>query len=96
MFPAKTMRFVVDKVALGAGFTEYFGITCQFSFHRLLHTNHHLLGRSSTRTVFVRVNRRPSAAEYGRLIPRYVKALLRVYCTRRTRPNATEHGRVTD
>jgi hypothetical protein len=31
----------VDKVALGEVFSEYFGFTCQFSFHRLLHT--HLL-----------------------------------------------------
>jgi hypothetical protein len=34
--------FVVDKVALGQVFSEYFGFTCQFSFHRLLHTHHHL------------------------------------------------------
>jgi hypothetical protein len=25
--------FVVDKVALGQGFSEYFGFPCQFSFH---------------------------------------------------------------
>jgi hypothetical protein len=29
--------FVVDRVALGQVFSEYFGFTCQFSFHRLLH-----------------------------------------------------------
>jgi hypothetical protein len=29
--------FVVDKVALGQVFSEYFGFPCQFSFHRLLH-----------------------------------------------------------
>jgi hypothetical protein len=29
--------FVVDKVALGQVFPEYFGFACQFSFHRLLH-----------------------------------------------------------
>jgi hypothetical protein len=28
--------FVVDKVALGQVFSEYFGFHCQFSFHRLL------------------------------------------------------------
>jgi hypothetical protein len=33
--------FVVDKVALGQVYSEYFGFPCQFSFHRLLH-NHHL------------------------------------------------------
>jgi hypothetical protein len=58
--------------------------------------NNDPLGRSSTGTVFVRVNRRPYTAEFGRLIPWYVKVLLRVYCTRHTLPNATEHGRVTD
>jgi hypothetical protein len=29
-------------VALGQGFSEYFGFPCQFPFHRLLHTLHHL------------------------------------------------------
>jgi hypothetical protein len=32
--------FVVDKVALGQVFSEYFGFLCQSSFHRLLHTHH--------------------------------------------------------
>jgi hypothetical protein len=32
--------FVVDKVALGQVFSEFFGFSCQFSFHRLLHTHH--------------------------------------------------------
>jgi hypothetical protein len=32
--------FVVDKVALGQIFSEYFGFLCQFSFHFLLHTHH--------------------------------------------------------
>jgi hypothetical protein len=32
--------FVVDKVALDQVFSEYFGFSCQFSFHRLLHTHH--------------------------------------------------------
>jgi hypothetical protein len=31
--------FVVDKVALGQVFSEYFCFACQFSFHRLLHTH---------------------------------------------------------
>jgi hypothetical protein len=30
--------FVIDKVALGQVFSEYFSFPCQFSFHRLLHT----------------------------------------------------------
>jgi hypothetical protein len=33
--------FVVDKVALGHVFSEYFGFPCQSSFHRLLHNHHH-------------------------------------------------------
>jgi hypothetical protein len=28
--------FVVDKVALGQVFSEYFGFPCQSSFHQLL------------------------------------------------------------
>jgi hypothetical protein len=31
---------VVDKVALGQLFPQYFGFPCQFSFHRLLHIHH--------------------------------------------------------
>jgi hypothetical protein len=35
------MEFVVDKVALGQVFSEYFGFPCQSSFHQfLLHHNH--------------------------------------------------------
>jgi hypothetical protein len=34
--------FVVDKVALGQVFSEYFGFPSQFSFHRLLYTHPHL------------------------------------------------------
>jgi hypothetical protein len=34
--------FMVDRVALGQVFSEYFGFSGQFSFHRLLHTHHHL------------------------------------------------------
>jgi hypothetical protein len=29
-------------VALGQVFSMYFGFSCQFSFHRLLHIHHHL------------------------------------------------------
>jgi hypothetical protein len=38
---------VVDKVALGQRFSEYFGFPCQFSFHRPLH-NHHLSSGAGT------------------------------------------------
>jgi hypothetical protein len=41
--------FVVDKVALGQVFSEYFGFPCQFSFRRLLHIHHHL--SSGARTI---------------------------------------------
>jgi hypothetical protein len=34
---------VVDKVALGQVFSEYFGFPCQSSFHQLLHNHHHLI-----------------------------------------------------
>jgi hypothetical protein len=34
------MGFVVNKVALGQVFSEYFGFTCQFSFHRKI-VHHH-------------------------------------------------------
>jgi hypothetical protein len=37
------MVFVVDKVAMGHVFSEYFGFPCQLSFHRLLHIHHLLL-----------------------------------------------------
>jgi hypothetical protein len=30
------MGFVMDKVALGQVFSQYFGFPCQFSFHQLL------------------------------------------------------------
>jgi hypothetical protein len=41
------VRFVVDEVALGQVFSEYFGFPCQSSFHRLLH-NHHLSSGAGT------------------------------------------------
>jgi hypothetical protein len=40
--------FVVDKVALGQVFSEYFGFPYQFSFYRLLHTRHHLSSGAGT------------------------------------------------
>jgi hypothetical protein len=33
--------FVVDKVALGQVFSEYFGFPCQFLFHQILHHHNH-------------------------------------------------------
>jgi hypothetical protein len=39
--------FVVDKVALGQVFSEYFGFPCQSSFHQMLH-NHHLSSGAGT------------------------------------------------
>jgi hypothetical protein len=32
---------VVDKVALGLVFTEYFGFPCQSSLQQFLHNHHH-------------------------------------------------------
>jgi hypothetical protein len=40
--------FVVDEVALGKVFSEYFGFPCQVSFHRLLHIHHHLSSGAGT------------------------------------------------
>jgi hypothetical protein len=42
--------FVVDKVALGQVFSEYFNFPCQLAFHRLLHNHHHhhLTSRAAT------------------------------------------------
>jgi hypothetical protein len=34
------VRFVMDRVVLGQGFSEYLGFPCQFSFHWLLHIHH--------------------------------------------------------
>jgi hypothetical protein len=41
------VEFMVDKWALGKGFSEYFGFLCQFSFHRLFYI-HHLSSGSCT------------------------------------------------
>jgi hypothetical protein len=35
------VEFVVDKVALGQVFSEYFGFPCQSSFHQILHHHNH-------------------------------------------------------
>jgi hypothetical protein len=47
--------FVVDKVALGQVFVEYFGFPCQFSFHRLLHIHHLPSGAGTIREILVDV-----------------------------------------
>jgi hypothetical protein len=33
--------FVVEKVALGQVFSEYFGFPCQSLFHQILHLRNH-------------------------------------------------------
>jgi hypothetical protein len=40
--------FMVDKVALGHVFSEYFGLPCQFAFHQLLHNHPHLSSGACT------------------------------------------------
>jgi hypothetical protein len=40
--------FVVDKVALGQVFSEYFGSPCKSSFHQFLHNHHHLSSGAGT------------------------------------------------
>jgi hypothetical protein len=35
------MGFMVDKVALGQIYSEYFGFPCQSSFHQITHYHHH-------------------------------------------------------
>jgi hypothetical protein len=40
--------FVVDKLALGQVFSEYFGFPCQSSFHQLLHNHPHLSSGAGT------------------------------------------------
>jgi hypothetical protein len=37
---SENVGFVVDKVALGQVFSQYFGFPYQFSFHRPLHIHH--------------------------------------------------------
>jgi hypothetical protein len=36
------VEFVVEKMAVGQLFTDYFHFPCQFSFYRLFHTHRHL------------------------------------------------------
>jgi hypothetical protein len=39
--PSGQVGFLVDKVALGQIFSEYFNFTCQSSFHQILHSHNH-------------------------------------------------------
>jgi hypothetical protein len=39
---AEHVGFVVDKTALWQVFSEYFGFSCQSSFHQILHHHNHL------------------------------------------------------
>jgi hypothetical protein len=40
--------FLGDKMALTQVFSKRFGFPCQFSFHRLPHTHHHLSSKAGT------------------------------------------------
>jgi hypothetical protein len=42
------VNFVVDKVALGQVFSQYFDFTYQSSFHQLLYNHHHLSSGGGT------------------------------------------------
>jgi hypothetical protein len=43
----RSLGFVVDEVALGQVFSEYFGFPCHFSLYRLLYTHHLSSGAGS-------------------------------------------------
>jgi hypothetical protein len=45
---SRHVGFMVDKVALGQVFSEYFGFPCQSSFHQFLHNHHHLSSGAGT------------------------------------------------
>jgi hypothetical protein len=42
------LKCVVDKVALGQVFSEYFGFSCQYLFHQFLHNDPHLSSGAGT------------------------------------------------
>jgi hypothetical protein len=46
---SRHVGFLVNKVALGQILSEYLGFPCQFSFHPLLPTHHHLSFRADNR-----------------------------------------------
>jgi hypothetical protein len=74
------VRFVVDKVALGKVFSEYFGFPCQFSFHLLLHTQHLSSGAGTICQVVADVPSGLSglAEIQSHLNPMYTKAYISV------------------
>jgi hypothetical protein len=45
---SSNVGFMVNKVGLGQVFSQYFGFPCQFSFHRMLHTQHPLSSGAGT------------------------------------------------
>jgi hypothetical protein len=47
-YHVRSCGFVVGKVAFGQVFSGYFGVPCQFSFHRLLVVHHHLSSGAGT------------------------------------------------
>jgi hypothetical protein len=55
------VRFMVDKVALGQIFSEYFGSPCQSSFHQFLHSHHHLSSGAGTIASSGRSTQSPTA-----------------------------------
>jgi hypothetical protein len=65
--------FVVEKVALGQVFSDYFGFPCKFSFHQLLHNHHHLSSGAGTR------------GELVAAVPNVLKKLMRRRRRRRRR-----------
>jgi hypothetical protein len=69
------MGFVVDEVALGQVFSEYFGFPCQFSFHRLLHTHHLSSGAGTIRQILAnvasRLNLTPPQEIKKKTLPRF-------------------------
>jgi hypothetical protein len=46
--PGQVMGFMVEKVAPGQVFSDYFGFPCQTSLHHLLHNHHHLSSGAGT------------------------------------------------
>jgi hypothetical protein len=52
---------MVDKVALGQVFSEYFGFPCQSSFHQFLDNHHHLTSGAGTKASSGRSTQSPTA-----------------------------------
>jgi hypothetical protein len=45
---SRHVGFVVDKVALGQIFSEYFSFPCHSSFYQFIHNHHHLSSGAGT------------------------------------------------